>query len=138
VVVTQELIWKCQKLMTRNQFWICIFSVSSSELRSKNCPNPVFVQLKLTLFCTNFLSENFIKNFSILYSPLKRHLVDDPSVHSREPHVITEVMTTTFRETVLLSEKVHLTADKVPCGWLLRLLRRGSHSFFTLMCFAYL
>ncbi|NXU55714.1 TXD11 protein, partial [Turnix velox] len=49
--------------------------------------------------------ENFIKNFSILYSPLKRHLVDNPSVHSPEQHVITEVTTHTFRHTVLLSDK---------------------------------
>ncbi|NWX39152.1 TXD11 protein, partial [Steatornis caripensis] len=49
--------------------------------------------------------ENFIKNFSILYSPLKRHLVDDPSVHFQEQHVITEVTTNTFHDTVLLSEK---------------------------------
>ncbi|NXE22950.1 TXD11 protein, partial [Ardeotis kori] len=49
--------------------------------------------------------ENFIKNFSILYSPLKRHLVDDPSVHFHEQHVITEVTTNTFHDTVFLSEK---------------------------------
>ncbi|XP_054698520.1 thioredoxin domain-containing protein 11 isoform X3 [Grus americana] len=49
--------------------------------------------------------ENFIKNFSILYSPLKRHLVDDPSVHFDEQRVITEVTTNTFHDTVFLSEK---------------------------------
>ncbi|KAM6121880.1 LOW QUALITY PROTEIN: thioredoxin domain-containing protein 11 [Phoenicopterus ruber ruber] len=49
--------------------------------------------------------ENFIKNFSILYSPLKRHLVDDPSVHFHEQRVITEVTTNTFHDTVFLSEK---------------------------------
>ncbi|NXC26847.1 TXD11 protein, partial [Campylorhamphus procurvoides] len=49
--------------------------------------------------------ENFIKNFSVLYSPLKRHLVDDPSVHFQEQHVITEVTTHTFHETVFVSEK---------------------------------
>ncbi|KAM6299357.1 thioredoxin domain-containing protein 11 isoform 1-T1 [Aegotheles albertisi] len=49
--------------------------------------------------------ENFIKNFSILYSPLKRHLVDDPSVHFHEQRVITEVTTSTFHDTVFLSEK---------------------------------
>ncbi|XP_071426876.1 thioredoxin domain-containing protein 11 [Pithys albifrons albifrons] len=49
--------------------------------------------------------ENFIKNFSVLYSPLKRHLVDDPSVHFPEQHVITEVTTHTFHDTVFVSEK---------------------------------
>ncbi|NWI90500.1 TXD11 protein, partial [Pitta sordida] len=49
--------------------------------------------------------ENFIKNFSVLYSPLKRHLVDDPSVHFQEQRVITEVTTNTFHEIVFLSEK---------------------------------
>ncbi|NXA04013.1 TXD11 protein, partial [Sapayoa aenigma] len=49
--------------------------------------------------------ENFIKNFSILYSPLKRHLVDDPSVDFQEQRVITEVTTNSFHETVFLSEK---------------------------------
>ncbi|XP_065500838.1 thioredoxin domain-containing protein 11 isoform X1 [Caloenas nicobarica] len=49
--------------------------------------------------------ENFIKNFSALYSPLKRHLVDDPSAHFPEQHIITEVTTNTFRDTVFLSEK---------------------------------
>ncbi|XP_009475607.1 PREDICTED: thioredoxin domain-containing protein 11 [Nipponia nippon] len=49
--------------------------------------------------------ENFIKNFSILYSPLKRHLVDDPSVRLHEQRVITEVTTNTFHDAVFLSEK---------------------------------
>ncbi|XP_061847852.1 thioredoxin domain-containing protein 11 isoform X1 [Colius striatus] len=49
--------------------------------------------------------ENFIKNFSILYSPLKRHLVDDPSTHFQEQRVIDEVTTNTFHDTVFLSEK---------------------------------
>ncbi|NWU98675.1 TXD11 protein, partial [Upupa epops] len=49
--------------------------------------------------------ENFIKNFSILYSPLKRHLVDDSSVYFHEQHVITEVTTNTFHKTVFLSKK---------------------------------
>ncbi|XP_069726706.1 thioredoxin domain-containing protein 11 isoform X2 [Phaenicophaeus curvirostris] len=49
--------------------------------------------------------ETFIKNFSVLYSPLKRHLVDDPSVHFHEQRVITEVTTSTFHDTVFLSEK---------------------------------
>ncbi|XP_074409250.1 thioredoxin domain-containing protein 11 isoform X1 [Zonotrichia albicollis] len=49
--------------------------------------------------------ENFIKNFSILYSPLKRHLVDDPSVHFDEERVVTEVTTSTFQQTVFLSAK---------------------------------
>ncbi|NXX79976.1 TXD11 protein, partial [Urocolius indicus] len=49
--------------------------------------------------------ENFIKNFSILYSPLKRHLVDDPSTRFQEQSVITEVTTNTFHDTVFLSEK---------------------------------
>uniref|UniRef100_A0A8B9BVP0 Thioredoxin domain containing 11 n=1 Tax=Anser brachyrhynchus TaxID=132585 RepID=A0A8B9BVP0_9AVES len=46
--------------------------------------------------------ENFIKNFSVLYSPLKRHLVDDASVHFHVQHVITEVTTSTFRNQTLL------------------------------------
>ncbi|NWS69782.1 TXD11 protein, partial [Crotophaga sulcirostris] len=49
--------------------------------------------------------EDFIKNFSVVYSPLKRHLVDDPSVRFHEQHVITEVTTSTFHHTVFLSEK---------------------------------
>ncbi|NWI59794.1 TXD11 protein, partial [Calyptomena viridis] len=49
--------------------------------------------------------ENFIKNFSVLYSPLKRHLVDDPSVQFQEQRVITEVTTSTFHEAVFLSRK---------------------------------
>nr|XP_025952152.1 thioredoxin domain-containing protein 11 isoform X2 [Dromaius novaehollandiae] len=49
--------------------------------------------------------ENFIKNFSVLYSPLKRHLVDDPSVHFHAQRIITEVTTNTFHDTVFLNEK---------------------------------
>ncbi|CAM4632161.1 unnamed protein product [Caretta caretta] len=49
--------------------------------------------------------ENFIQNFSILYSPLKRHLVGDSSVHFPAHHVITEVTTNTFHDVVVLSEK---------------------------------
>ncbi|KAJ7408389.1 Thioredoxin domain-containing protein 11 [Pitangus sulphuratus] len=49
--------------------------------------------------------ENFIKNFSVLYSPLKRHLVDDPPAPPHEQRVLTEVTTHTFHETVLSSEK---------------------------------
>ncbi|XP_067407428.1 thioredoxin domain-containing protein 11 isoform X2 [Emydura macquarii macquarii] len=49
--------------------------------------------------------ENFIQNFSILYSPLKRHLVGDSSVHFHAQHIITEVTTNTFRDVVILSEK---------------------------------
>ncbi|XP_067162561.1 thioredoxin domain-containing protein 11 isoform X2 [Apteryx mantelli] len=49
--------------------------------------------------------ENFIKNFSVLYSPLKRHLVDDPSVHFHAQRIITEVTTNTFHDTVFSNEK---------------------------------
>ncbi|XP_025045926.2 thioredoxin domain-containing protein 11 isoform X2 [Pelodiscus sinensis] len=49
--------------------------------------------------------ENFIQNFSILYSPLKRHLVGDSSVHFHAQHVITEVTTNTFHDVVFLNEK---------------------------------
>ncbi|XP_062444600.1 thioredoxin domain-containing protein 11 isoform X2 [Rhea pennata] len=49
--------------------------------------------------------ENFIKNFSILYSPLKRHLVDDSSVHFHAQRIITEVTTNTFHDIVFLNEK---------------------------------
>ncbi|XP_038274381.1 thioredoxin domain-containing protein 11 isoform X1 [Dermochelys coriacea] len=49
--------------------------------------------------------ENFIQNFSILYSPLKRHLVGDSSVHFPAQHIITEVTTNTFHDVVVLSEK---------------------------------
>nr|XP_021149340.1 thioredoxin domain-containing protein 11 isoform X6 [Columba livia] len=49
--------------------------------------------------------ENFIKNFSALYSPLERHLVDEPWVRVPSQRVITEVTTNTFRHTVVLSEK---------------------------------
>ncbi|NXA54826.1 TXD11 protein, partial [Nothocercus julius] len=49
--------------------------------------------------------ENFIRNFSVLYSPLKRHLVDHPSVPSHAQRVITEVTTNTFHDTVFLNQK---------------------------------
>ncbi|XP_068764948.1 thioredoxin domain-containing protein 11 isoform X3 [Struthio camelus] len=49
--------------------------------------------------------ESFIKNFSVLYSPLKRHLVDDPSVRFRAQRIITEVTTSTFQDAVFLNEK---------------------------------
>ncbi|KAM7152200.1 thioredoxin domain-containing protein 11 [Macrochelys suwanniensis] len=49
--------------------------------------------------------ENFIQNFSTLYSPLRRHLVGDSSVHFPAEHIITEVTTNTFRDVVVLSEK---------------------------------
>ncbi|NWI99631.1 TXD11 protein, partial [Crypturellus undulatus] len=49
--------------------------------------------------------ENFIRNFSVLYSPLRRHLVDDPSVPFHAQHVITEVTTNTFHDTVFSNQK---------------------------------
>lgn len=60
----------------------------------------------------DFISENFIKNFSALYSPLERHLVDEPWVRVPGQRVITEVTTNTFRHTVVLSEKVPLVTQR--------------------------
>lgn len=107
-------------------------------ISKKNCQNRIFGETEIILLCINFISENFIKNFSILYSPLKRHLVDDPSVHFHEQRVIIEVTTNTFHDIVFLSDKVHLITENVSCKSWLGLLRGGSHSFFTLMCFAFL
>ncbi|XP_060028337.1 thioredoxin domain-containing protein 11 isoform X3 [Erinaceus europaeus] len=60
-----------------------------------------------------FTLESFIQNFSILYSPLKRHLIGSDSAQFPSQHLITEVTTDTFWEVVLQKQdsavRKHLT-----------------------------
>ncbi|XP_065589024.1 thioredoxin domain-containing protein 11 isoform X1 [Cyrtonyx montezumae] len=49
--------------------------------------------------------ENFIKNFSVVYSPLQRHLVDGTSGRVPAERVVAEVTSSTFHGVVLSSEK---------------------------------
>ncbi|XP_053132881.1 thioredoxin domain-containing protein 11 isoform X2 [Hemicordylus capensis] len=68
--------------------------------------------------------ETFIQNYSVLYSPLKRHLVGDSARPSRLPaqHIIQEVTTDTFQEAVLKSEKDVLLLYYAPwCGFCMSL-----------------
>lgn len=60
------------------------------------------------LFCLNkddlifsLSLESFIQNFSVLYSPLKRHLTGSDSAQFPSQHLITEVTTDTFWEVTL-------------------------------------
>ncbi|GAB5583066.1 thioredoxin domain-containing protein 11 isoform X1 [Prionailurus iriomotensis] len=53
-----------------------------------------------------FTLESFIQNFSVLYSPLKRHLIGSDSAQFPPQHLITEVTTDTFWEVVLQKQKV--------------------------------
>ncbi|CAI5791990.1 domain-containing 11 isoform X1 [Podarcis lilfordi] len=67
--------------------------------------------------------EIFIQNYSVLYSPLKRHLVGDtrPS-RIRSQHVIREIFTDTFHEVTLRSEKDILLVYYAPwCGFCMSL-----------------
>ncbi|KAJ1097239.1 hypothetical protein NDU88_002364 [Pleurodeles waltl] len=62
--------------------------------------------------------ETFIQNFSIQYSPLRRHLVGASSVPHREQRLISEVTTDTFRSVVLQSTKDVLLIYYAPwCGF---------------------
>ncbi|KAM6156011.1 thioredoxin domain-containing protein 11 isoform 2-T2 [Rhynchocyon petersi] len=64
-----------------------------------------------------FTLESFIQNFSVLYSPLKRHLIGSASAQSPSPHLITEVTTDTFWEVVLQKQDVLLLYYAQWCGF---------------------
>ncbi|XP_063171047.1 thioredoxin domain-containing protein 11 [Candoia aspera] len=63
--------------------------------------------------------ETFIQNYSVLYSPLKRHLVGDPRPgQARARHIVQEITTSTFHELVLRSPKAVLLLYYAPwCGF---------------------
>ncbi|XP_006910950.1 thioredoxin domain-containing protein 11 [Pteropus alecto] len=64
-----------------------------------------------------FTLESFIQNFSILYSPLKRHLIGSDSAQFPSRHLITEVTTDTFWEVVLQKQDVLLLYYAQWCGF---------------------
>ncbi|XP_046943738.1 thioredoxin domain-containing protein 11 isoform X3 [Lynx rufus] len=64
-----------------------------------------------------FTLESFIQNFSILYSPLKRHLIGSDSAQFPPQHLITEVTTDTFWEVVLQKQDVLLLYYAQWCGF---------------------
>ncbi|XP_076997904.1 thioredoxin domain-containing protein 11 isoform X6 [Tamandua tetradactyla] len=64
-----------------------------------------------------FTLESFIQNFSILYSPLKRHLIGSDSAQFPSQHLITEVTTDTFWEVVLQKQDVLLLYYAQWCGF---------------------
>ncbi|XP_012587352.1 PREDICTED: thioredoxin domain-containing protein 11 isoform X2 [Condylura cristata] len=64
-----------------------------------------------------FTLESFIQNFSVLYSPLKRHLIGSDSAQFPSPHLITEVTTDTFWEVVLQKQDVLLLYYAPWCGF---------------------
>ncbi|XP_021568800.1 thioredoxin domain-containing protein 11 isoform X2 [Carlito syrichta] len=64
-----------------------------------------------------FTLESFIQNFSVLYSPLKRHLIGSDSTHLPSWHLITEVTTDTFWEVVLQKQDVLLLYYAPWCGF---------------------
>ncbi|XP_032316668.1 thioredoxin domain-containing protein 11 isoform X2 [Camelus ferus] len=69
---------------------------------------------------TGFLGseqESFIQNFSVLYSPLKRHLIGSDSAQFPSQHLITEVTTDTFWEVVLQKQDVLLLYYAQWCGF---------------------
>ncbi|XP_053413159.1 thioredoxin domain-containing protein 11 isoform X3 [Nycticebus coucang] len=68
-----------------------------------------------------FTLESFIQNFSILYSPLKRHLIGSESAQFPSQHLITEVTTDTFWEVVLQKQDVLLLYYAQWCGFCLSL-----------------
>ncbi|XP_044515002.1 thioredoxin domain-containing protein 11 isoform X1 [Gracilinanus agilis] len=61
--------------------------------------------------------ESFIQNFSVLYSPLKRHLIGSDTVHFPSQHIISEVTTDTFWEVVLRKQDVLLLYYARWCGF---------------------
>ncbi|XP_020136945.1 thioredoxin domain-containing protein 11 isoform X3 [Microcebus murinus] len=64
-----------------------------------------------------FTLESFIQNFSVLYSPLKRHLIGSESAQFPSQHLITEVTTDTFWEVVLQKQDVLLLYYAQWCGF---------------------
>ncbi|XP_072691917.1 thioredoxin domain-containing protein 11 isoform X7 [Canis lupus baileyi] len=64
-----------------------------------------------------FTLESFIQNFSVLYSPLKRHLIGSDSAQFPSQHLITEVTTDTFWEVVLQKQDVLLLYYAQWCGF---------------------
>nr|XP_020022842.1 thioredoxin domain-containing protein 11 isoform X2 [Castor canadensis] len=72
--------------------------------------DPKQALMKLTL-------ESFIQNFSVLYSPLKRHLIGSDSAQFPSQHLITEVTTDTFWEVVLRKRDVLLLYYAQWCGF---------------------
>ncbi|KAM8779208.1 thioredoxin domain-containing protein 11 isoform 1-T1 [Rhynchonycteris naso] len=72
--------------------------------------DPKQVLMKFTL-------ESFIQNFSVLYSPLKRHLIGSDSAQFSSQHLITEVTTDTFWEVVLQKQDVLLLYYAQWCGF---------------------
>ncbi|XP_030156500.1 thioredoxin domain-containing protein 11 isoform X3 [Lynx canadensis] len=64
-----------------------------------------------------FTLESFIQNFSVLYSPLKRHLIGSDSAQFPPQHLITEVTTDTFWEVVLQKQDVLLLYYAQWCGF---------------------
>ncbi|XP_039089559.1 thioredoxin domain-containing protein 11 isoform X2 [Hyaena hyaena] len=64
-----------------------------------------------------FTLESFIQNFSVLYSPLKRHLIGSDSAQFPSQHLITEVTTDTFWEVVLQRQDVLLLYYAQWCGF---------------------
>ncbi|EAW85142.1 thioredoxin domain-containing protein 11 isoform 2 [Homo sapiens] len=72
--------------------------------------DPKQALMKLTL-------ESFIQNFSVLYSPLKRHLIGSGSAQFPSQHLITEVTTDTFWEVVLQKQDVLLLYYAPWCGF---------------------
>ncbi|XP_028696704.2 thioredoxin domain-containing protein 11 isoform X6 [Macaca mulatta] len=72
--------------------------------------DPKHALMKLTL-------ESFIQNFSVLYSPLKRHLIGSDSAQFPSQHLITEVTTDTFWEVVLQKQDVLLLYYAPWCGF---------------------
>ncbi|KAK2507216.1 hypothetical protein MC885_008306 [Smutsia gigantea] len=64
-----------------------------------------------------FTLESFIQNFSVLYSPLKRHLIGSDSAQFPSQHLITEVTTDTFWEVVLQKQDVVLLYYAQWCGF---------------------
>ncbi|XP_038619889.1 thioredoxin domain-containing protein 11 isoform X2 [Tachyglossus aculeatus] len=61
--------------------------------------------------------ETFIQNYSILYSPLKRHLTGDVSTHFPSWNLISEVTTGTFWEVVFKKKDVLLLYYAQWCGF---------------------
>uniref|UniRef100_A0A8C3VED0 Thioredoxin domain containing 11 n=1 Tax=Catagonus wagneri TaxID=51154 RepID=A0A8C3VED0_9CETA len=64
-----------------------------------------------------FTLESFIQNFSVLYSPLKRHLIGSDSAQFSPQRLITEVTTDTFWEVVLQRQDVLLLYYAQWCGF---------------------
>nr|XP_027796691.1 thioredoxin domain-containing protein 11 isoform X1 [Marmota flaviventris] len=64
-----------------------------------------------------FTLESFIQNFSVLYSPLKRHLIGSDPAQFPSQHLITEVTTDTFWEVVLRRQDVLLLYYAPWCGF---------------------